>query len=155
MAQPLDIRVSIAFGHVLLVVTDKGVLDSIVVDIPALRRIVGKIPLAEDKSAAGRLVFEVSGRGFAWSFNERVAPRKPRRPRLDILAVRCALEEKEMLIDVAPERFFDDDHYRGYPAVLVRLEAIGEDELRGLLQEACRLTAAELAAKRRKRPSRR
>ncbi|MDB5483067.1 MAG: hypothetical protein JWO83_4120 [Caulobacteraceae bacterium] len=45
-----------------------------------------------------------------------------------MLAVRCDLETKEMLIAAAPERFFDDDHYRGYPAVLVRLHAIDVDE---------------------------
>ena len=58
-----------------------------------------------------------------------------------MLAVRCDLETKEMLIAAAPERFFDDDHYRGYPAVLVRLGAIDPDELGPLLHGAWRLSA--------------
>ena len=46
-----------------------------------------------------------------------------------------------MLIAAAPGRFFDDDHYRGYPAVLVRLDAIDADELDPLLRSAWRLIA--------------
>jgi hypothetical protein len=39
-----------------------------------------------------------------------------------VLAVRCRPERKELLLEAAPEIYFDDDHYRGYPAVLVRLD---------------------------------
>jgi hypothetical protein len=111
------------------------------VDIPTARRLALELPHAEDASTEARMAFEVAGKGFAWSYMERIAPKKPRQPRLDVLAIRCPIERKEMLIEAAPDRFFDDDHYRGYPAVLVRLEAIGEDELRGLLQDAWRLQA--------------
>ena len=121
------------------------------VDTAAVRRLARKLPEVKDNSSAERLVFEVSVKGFAWTFMERVVPKKPRRPRLDVLAVRCPIEKKEMLIDVAPERFFDDDHYRGYPAVLVRLEEIAEDELRDLLAEACSLTAAAKPKRSRRR----
>jgi hypothetical protein len=41
-----------------------------------------------------------------------------------VIAMRCRIETKELLIEAAPDRFFDDDHYRGYPAVLVRLAEI-------------------------------
>jgi hypothetical protein len=77
-------------------------------------------------------------KGFAWSHMRRAAPRTPRRPDPRVLAVRCALERKEMLSDAAPDRFFDDDHYRGYPAVLVRLDVVDEEELADLLLEAWR-----------------
>ena len=66
-----------------------------------------------------------------------------------VLAVRCPIERKEFLIEAAPDIYFDDDHYRGYPAVLVRLEAIGETELAALLADACAMQAAK--PKRRKR----
>jgi hypothetical protein len=109
-----------------------------VVDTATVRRLALELPNVRDGSDDKRLVFEVAGtgKGFAWSFNERVHPKKPRVPRLDVLAVRCPIERKEMLIEAAPDRFFDDDHYRGYPALLVRLGAIEEDELRALLQAA-------------------
>ena len=119
------------------------------VDIPTLRRMVSELAQAHDASNAQQLALEVGGKRFAWSFMERVNPKKPRQPRLDILAVRCPIEKKEMLIEAAPDRFFDDDHYRGYPAVLVRLDAIEQDELRDLLDEACRLVAPKPGARRR------
>ena len=50
--------------------------------------------------------------------------------------------------EAAPERFFDDDHYRGYPAVLVRLGAIDEAELAGLLVGAWRILAPKALVRR-------
>ncbi len=58
-----------------------------------------------------------------------------------VVAIRCDIAAKDMLLESAPDRFFDDDHYRGYPAVLVRLEAVDVDELAGLLQAAWRIQA--------------
>ena len=42
----------------------------------------------------------------------------------DTLVVTCPLEEKEMLMAAAPGIYFETDHYRGWPAVLVRIEEI-------------------------------
>ena len=118
-------------------------------DIAALRRIVASLPGAQDTSTAEQLVFKVGGKLFAWSRLERLHPKKPRVPSLEVLAVRCSMERKEMLTEAAPDIYFDDDHYRGYQAVLVRLAAIGEDELTALLADACSMQAA--AKPRRKR----
>ena len=118
------------------------------VEIEQLRRLAMALPEAKDDSDPGRLAFSVGGKGFAWSFMERVTPKKPRVPNLDILAVRCPIERKEMLIAAAPEIYFDDDHYRGYPAVLVRLAAAAEDELAGLLEGGWRLQAPKRLANR-------
>ena len=46
------------------------------------------------------------------------------------VVVMCPLEEKEMLIEAAPEFYFETDHYKGWPAILVRVHAIPADELR-------------------------
>ena len=119
------------------------------VDIETVRRLALALPEVEDSSGAKGLAFSVRGcKGFAWTFQERIHPKKPRVPKLEVLAVRCPLETKEMLIEAAPDRFFDDDHYRGFPAVLVRLEAIEADELVGLLQGAWRETAPKELARR-------
>jgi hypothetical protein len=118
------------------------------VDTPTLRRLALALPEAKDATGPRGLAFEVGGKGFAWSYQERVEPKKPRRPRLDVLAVRCPIERKEMLIEAAPDRFFDDDHYRGYPALLVRLEVIGEDELKALLGAAWRHVAPKAVLRR-------
>jgi hypothetical protein len=118
-----------------------------------VRRMVAAIEGAVDTSDEQRLAFTAPGsdKGFAWSFNERVHPKKPRVPRLDILAVRCPMVRKELLIEAAPDRFFDDVHYRGYPAVLVRLEAVDSDELAGLLAEAAQIVAAQKPRPKRRR----
>ena len=117
-----------------------------------VRRIVEGIAGSVDTSDDRRLGFAVAvtGKGFAWSFNERVHPKKPRVPRLDILPVRCPFERKALLLEAAPDRFFDDDHYRGYPAVLVRLDAVEPDELACLLADA-----AKIVAELKPRPTRR
>ena len=50
-------------------------------------------------------------------------------------------EEKQVLIAADPEKFFTEPHYNGYPAVLVRLDAIDNDELAELLTDAWRCAA--------------
>jgi hypothetical protein len=106
-----------------------------------VRRLAMALPRVEDGSNERSLAFSVAGKAFAWSFKERVHPKKPRVPRLDILAVRCDMDRKEMLVEAAPDRYFDDAHYRGYPAVMVRLDVIDEDEFQALLESAWRREA--------------
>jgi hypothetical protein len=124
-------------------------------DAETVRRLALALPEAAEASSGDRLAFEVEGRGFAWTYLQRVTPKKPRVARPEVLAIRCELLRKELLIEAAPAVFFDDDHYRGYPAVLARLDVIDEDELGAMLQAAWRMQAPKrlggLAAKRRTR----
>jgi len=114
------------------------------VDPAAVRRLAAALPNVEDRSSEQSLSFCVpGGKGFAWTYQARIAPKAPRRPRLDFLAVRCVPEEKDTLLELDPAKFFDDDHYRGYPAVLVRLDQVDEAELMGLLATALRCVAAK------------
>jgi len=118
------------------------------IDLAAVRRLALALPEVEDGSSEARIALEVrGGKGLAWTYLKRAAPKKPRLPRADVLAVRCDLTRKEMLIAAAPDRFFDDDHYRGYPAVLVRLPAVDEEEFAALLMEAWRLAAPKALLK--------
>ena len=81
-------------------------------------------------------------KGMAWLWNERIDPKKPRVPNPAVLAVRVASnEEKDELIAADPEKFFTEPHYAGFPAVLVRLAAVDEKELRELLIDAWRCQA--------------
>ncbi len=76
-------------------------------------------------------------KGFAWAWNERVEPKKPRVPNPGVLVVRVASRaDKEALLASDPAKFFTEPHYNGFPAVLVRLAAIDADELEELLIEA-------------------
>jgi hypothetical protein len=111
------------------------------VEAAEVRRLALALAGVADESTAERLVFSLAGKGVAWTWNERVEPKRPRRPRLDVLAVRCELERKEMLIAARPAIYFDEPHYLGFPAVLVRLPAIDAEELAHLLAAAHALRA--------------
>jgi hypothetical protein len=105
-----------------------------------VRRLALELPEARQHPEG--FSFNVRDKAFAWSFMERIAPKKPRVRRPDILAVRVSGEaEKQSLIDADPAVYFTDDHYRGYPAVLVRLPEIEVDELRELLTDGWRTQA--------------
>jgi len=119
------------------------------IDHAAVRRIAAALPDVVDKTSADKLVFNVNGRLLAWSALQRLQPKAPRVSNPRVLAVRCPMERKEFLIEAAPDLYFDDDHYRGYEAVLVRLDAIGEDELAALLASACSEQAAKPRRKRK------
>ena len=118
------------------------------VDVPTLRRLALALPEVEASPEGERLAFSVQGKGIAWSYLARAHPKARRELVEGVIAVRCLRETKTMLLEAAPERFFDDDHYRGYPAVLVRLEAVDESELAGLLAGAWRILAPKALVKR-------
>lgn len=99
-------------------------------------------------SPEGQIGFEVGGKGLAWAYLARPAPKARRVLVPGVVAIRCAMETKELLLEAAPDRFFTDDHYRGYPAVLVRLSEIEADELAGLLRQAWRIVAPKAIAKK-------
>ncbi|USQ96808.1 MmcQ/YjbR family DNA-binding protein [Caulobacter sp. RL271] len=96
----------------------------------------------------GQLGFAVGGKGLAWAYLARSAPKARRELVPGVIAVRCAMETKELLLEAAPDRFFTDDHYRSYPAVLVRLSEIEADELAGLLKQAWKIVAPKPIQKR-------
>ena len=105
-----------------------------------VRRIALSFDGVVDGSDAHRLAFAVPGKkGFAWTWLERTSPKAARAPRLNVLAVRCPLGRKEVLLEAAAEIYFEDAHYSGYPAVLVRLDVIPDEELAALLKDAWRL----------------
>ena len=99
-------------------------------------------------SDSGQFGFEVGGKGLAWAYLARPAPKAKRVLVPGVVAIRCATETKELLLEAAPERFFTDDHYRGYPAVLVRLSQIETDELAGLLRQAWKIVAPRPIARK-------
>ena len=111
------------------------------VDVETVRRIARSLPECRDGSTATELRFYVRDKQFAWTYQERVHPKRPRQPRLDVLAVRCAAQAKESLLASDPGKFFTDDHYRGFPAVLVYLDSVDEQEIRTLLTAAWRCQA--------------
>ena len=105
-----------------------------------VRRIALGLPEATEDANFFR--FLVDGKAFAWTWMERVDPKRPRLPNPDVLSVRLADEsDKEVLIDMDPDVFFTEPHYDGYPAIQVRLLVIDRDLLAKLLADAWRSRA--------------
>jgi hypothetical protein len=109
-----------------------------------VRRIALSLPGAEQPP--GRFAFAVPNKGklkeFVWVWMERVAPKKARVPNHDVIAVRVAdLGEKERLLSTDTTAFFTESHYDGFPAILVRLEAVSVANLRRLITAAWRSQA--------------
>jgi hypothetical protein len=63
------------------------------------------------------------------------------------LYLRCAMEDKDMLFASAPEIYFETDHYKGWPGLLVRLNKITKKELTVRLERAWRLQAPKKLVK--------
>jgi hypothetical protein len=51
----------------------------------------------------------------------------------ETLVVRCELDDRELLLEDAPETYYVTDYYAKYPLVLVRLSEVTDDALRDLL----------------------
>ena len=121
-----------------------------------VRRIALSLPAAEE--ADDRFAFSVPSKGkfkgFVWVWMERVAPKKPRVPNPGVIAVRVANEgQKNALLSADPAKFFTEPHYDGFPAVLVRLDAVTAKDLKVLIAEAWRCQApAELAQRMKRSP---
>ena len=59
------------------------------------------------------------------------------------LVVRGDPDQRELLLEEAPDTYYLTDHYRPHPVVLVRLARIEREALRDLLTSSWRLTIAK------------
>lgn len=104
------------------------------------REIALGLPEASEKVSWGSCMWQVKGRGFAWERPLRksdLAALGDAAPSGEILGARVADEgEKQALIESEPEIFFTTSHFDGYPAVLVKLDAIEFGELTEVITEA-------------------
>jgi hypothetical protein len=119
----------------------------------AVRRIALSLP--ETEEAGDHFAFSVRNKGklkgFVWVWMERVVPKKPRVPNPGVIAVRVAnLGQKDLLLSADPVKFFTEPHYDGFPAVLVRLDAVSVADLRVLIEEGWRCQAPADLVKRTK-----
>jgi len=105
-----------------------------------VRRIALALPETSERPAYGSAAWRVRDKLFVWE-------RPLRKKELDelgaaapdgpILGARVEdLVAKEALLADEPELYFTTAHFDGYPSVLVRLERIGEEDLRELIAEA-------------------
>lgn len=67
----------------------------------------------------------------------------------DLMVLHCPLEVKEMLMEMAPDIYFQTSHYQGWPVLLVRLDVIADEELSLRLEDAWRFKAPKMLAAKR------
>jgi hypothetical protein len=109
-----------------------------------VRRIALSLPDTEE--AADRFAFSVLHKGklkgFVWVWMERITPKKPRVANPGVIAARVAnVAQRDLLIAAEPAKFFTEPHYNGFPAVLVRLDAVSVADLEVLVTDAWRCQA--------------
>jgi len=100
-----------------------------------VKAIAASLPGAVEIESDG-FDFRVAGRGFVWSYPERL-PGRPRVIRTDIAVLYVGDEaEKQALLKGEPDTFFTADGYRDSPLVMVRLDRIDVRRLRELITDA-------------------
>jgi hypothetical protein len=65
------------------------------------------------------------------------------------LVLLCPIDQKALLMEISPDIYFETDHYVGYPAVLIQLPVISDEELSLRLEDAWRFKAPKTLAARR------
>jgi hypothetical protein len=66
-----------------------------------------------------------------------------------LMVLHCPLDMKEVLMEMAPEIYYQTDHFKGWPGLLVRLDAISDEELSLRIENAWRFKAPKALATRR------
>ncbi len=59
----------------------------------------------------------------------------------ETIVLAIPIDRKEQLMEMAPEIYFQTDHYIGWPSLPLRITAIGDEELQQRLVEAWRYRA--------------
>jgi hypothetical protein len=105
-------------------------------DWDTVRAIALSFPEVEE-AGEDRVAYRVRGKLFAWAARERDGGG---------LGIRVDREEKQLILDSDPDVYFSSPHYEGWPGVQIRLETIGEDELRERLEDAWLIQAPKRLA---------
>jgi len=92
------------------------------------------LPEVEEASHYGTPALKVGGKAFVSVKND------------ETIVLSIPIDEKERLIEMAPDIYFQTDHYRGWPSLPVRIDAIGDEELRDRLVAAWRFRAPKKLA---------
>ncbi len=114
-------------------------------------RICLALPGTAESTSYGGRAWKVGGKGFVWERPLRGRDRQElgdAAPTGPVLAAQVPDEgAKQALIAEQPDVYFTTGHFDGYPAVLVRVEAIDEQSLVELAGEAwaCRAPRRLLA----------
>ena len=95
-------------------------------EIERAARLAAHLPGVEISSWYGTPALKVAGKGIVrWK-----AP--------GVLVVLCPLEFKEMLLEADPLVYYETPHYQGWPAMLVRMDAVDDERLQDRIECAWR-----------------
>jgi hypothetical protein len=104
----------------------------------AIRRTALSLPGAYEQASFGdRPSWRTKPRMFAWIRDDPEA----------LVVWVGSVDERDALIASEPEKFFTTPHYDGTPIVLVRLEAVDDEEAGELVTESWRLRAPKTLVK--------
>jgi hypothetical protein len=111
--------------------------------LETLRTLALALPGVEEGTSYGTLAFKVKKKLLV-----RV------REDGETLVVICGFDERDLRMQQQPTVFFNEPHYYGYPAVLVRLGRVSARDLREVIEVAWRRAAPKglLLALRQQRP---
>jgi hypothetical protein len=73
----------------------------------------------------------------------------------ETMAIKVDFADRDVLLELDPKAFYLTDHYRPWPAVLVRLKEVRKDLLQRLVEDAWRRQAPPSLIAGRVRPKRR
>ena len=93
-----------------------------------------RLPEVTESTSYGKPSLKVKSKSF-------VSVRGPQE-----MVLHCPLEQKDLLMEMAPDIYWQTAHYEGWPALLVRLDVIGDEELKLRLEDAWRFRAPKRLA---------
>lgn len=103
--------------------------------------LASSLPGVEEGAAYGAPALKVRGKLIAC----QPANARTRDDGRVLVLFNVGLEERAALVEAEPELFFFNDHFRDYPAVLVRLPGVTPDRIRPYLERSWRLRAPKRA----------
>jgi hypothetical protein len=101
-----------------------------VVSYDTVRDLARRLPGVEEGTSYGTAALKVKGKLLVRLKEDG-----------DTIVLRTDFIEREHLLRTTPETFYITDHYRDYPAVLVRLPRVRRAQLAELLEDAWRRVA--------------
>jgi hypothetical protein len=96
-----------------------------------LKKIALSFPLANEKPSYGKPSFFVAKKFFT----------RLRAEDNSLVFIVDSMDQRDMMLELDPQTYHITDHYRDYPAVLVRMERITAGELQTMLERRFRKIA--------------
>jgi hypothetical protein len=118
------------------------------VDFEDVIRIGSGLPGVEVSTSYGTPELKVRGKSFCRLWGEDERDRKGPEVEGDVLVVFVDVAEKRAWIETSDGALFDQAHYHGHGAMLVRLDAVDEDLLADVIEQSYRIKAPRTLLRR-------